>query len=262
MREKRAEIVRVLESVVGQGYVTTGPELNVDELKSALMVRPGSAREAAECLKVCADEGKAVIPAGLATWLDGGNPVRRADVVLSLERMNRIIEYSPPDLTVAAEAGLAISELNAAVRPERQWLPLDPPGSSRASLGAIAACASSGALRLGFGTPRDYVIGLKLAHIDGTESRSGGKVVKNVAGYDMNKLYIGSFGTLAVITELVFKLRPLPERSCTVVVISKDLQSLARLAKQVLDSELQPASVFLAKFLAKGLTPESLGSDR
>jgi len=108
------------------------------------------------------------------------------------------------------------------------------------------ACNSSGALRTRFGTPRDYVIGLRLAHVDGSVSKSGGRVVKNVAGYDMNKLYVGSFGTLAVLTQVNLKLKPLPEADATVLVSGLELPSLCRLARNVLDSEdLQPASVFL-----------------
>ena len=98
-------------------------------------------------------------------------------------------------------------------------------GRRVASLGAVAACNSSGPFRLGFGTPRDYVIGLKLVHADGTESKCGGRVVKNVAGYDMNKLYVGSYGTLAVITELTFKLRPLPENNQTILVTPRSAGS-------------------------------------
>jgi glycolate oxidase FAD binding subunit len=133
---------------------------------------------------------------------------------------------------------------------QRQWLPLDPPGFTSASLGAVAACNSSGALRLGFGTPRDFVIGLKLAHADGTESKSGGRVVKNVAGYDLNKLYVGSYGTLAVITELTFKLRPLSERTTTLMITSRYRGPLFLLARKLLASELQPASVILTRRLS------------
>ncbi|HTG16120.1 MAG TPA: FAD-binding oxidoreductase, partial [Blastocatellia bacterium] len=168
-------------------------------------------------------------------------------------RMIRVIDYSPPDLTATVEAGLTLNAFNELTRRERQWLPLDPPGASAASLGAIAACNSSGALRLGFGTPRDYVIGLKLAHADGNESKCGGRVVKNVAGYDMNKLYVGSFGTLAVITELTFKLRPLEQRDVTLVVSARSEASLLDFARRVLASELQPASVFLTKRLVDDL---------
>jgi glycolate oxidase FAD binding subunit len=261
MKESRKELTRSIESVIGDGHVTIEPAIRVDNLSPVLLAKPGSAEEAARCLGICSEFDAAVIPAGLSTWLECGNPVRRADVVLSLERMSRIIEYSPPDLTVTVEAGLTLTEFNNAAKRERQWLPLDPPGFATASLGAIAACGSSGALRAGFGTPRDYVLGLKLAHVDGTQSKSGGRVVKNVAGYDMNKLYVGSFGTLGVLTELTFKLRPLPECIITLMVTSENRESLAHLAKRVLASELQPASILLTKGLGAGSPGLPTGND-
>ena len=244
-------------SIVGADHVTIEPELNIDGVRPKLLARPGSAEEVAACMKVCSESGAAVVPAGRMTWLECGNPLKRAELMLSLERMRRIIDYSPPDLTATVEAGLTLSDFNAVTLRERQWLPLDPPGCRSASLGAIAACNSSGALRLGFGVPRDYVIGLKLVHADGTESKSGGKVAKNVAGYDMNKLYVGSYGTLAIIAELTFKLRPLPDRSSTIVITSKYRGPLFQLARRILGSELQPASVVLTRRLSKPVVSSS-----
>ncbi|MGA9770937.1 MAG: FAD-binding oxidoreductase [Blastocatellia bacterium] len=249
MSKQQTELAGLIESVVGTEYVTTEPALQIDGFAPSILVRPGSSEEVARCLRICADLDAAVIPAGLMSWLECGNRLKRADVVLSLERINRVIDYSPPDLTATVGAGLSLHEFNRVTARERQWLPLDPSGSTTASLGAIAACNSSGALRLGFGTPRDYVIGLKLAHADGTESKSGGRVVKNVAGYDMNKLYVGSFGTLAVITEVTLKLRPLPESFATVVVTGKNQKSLIEFAKRVLASEMMPSSIFLTRRL-------------
>jgi glycolate dehydrogenase FAD-binding subunit len=246
MSQQRIKINELIERVVGREHVIAEPALQMDDLRSAVLARPGSSEEAAECLRICSEHKLAVAPAGLMTWLDCGNPVARADVVLSLERMNRIIEYSPPDLTATVEAGLALGDFNRTAANNRQWLPFDPPGGRRASLGAIAACSSSGPLRLGFGSPRDYCIGLKLAHANGSQSKSGGKVVKNVAGYDMNKLYVGSYGTLAVITELTFKLRPLPETSVTAAVTARKTGTLAELARQVIASDMQPSSIFIA----------------
>ena len=246
MGESDSDLKGKLVSLIGSEHVTTNPELIIDGLAPGLLAKPNSPEEVGECVRVCAEAGAAVVPAGLMTWLETGNPLRRADVVLSLQRMNRIVDYSPPDLTVTAEPGVTISVLNEVVKAEGQWLPLDPPGFDRASLGAIAACASSGPLRSGFGSPRDYVIGLRLAHADGSGSKSGGKVAKNVAGYDMNKLYVGSYGTLAVLTELTFKLRPLPE-SFQTAVIAGDLNSLVQISKCILASEVIPASLFLTR---------------
>ena len=250
MTDKRS-LAASITSIIGAAHVIENSELKIDELSPGVIIRPGSSEEVSACMRVCAEHDAAVVPAGRMTWLECGNPLRRVDVVLSLDRMRRILEYSPPDLTATVQSGATLTAFNMSTAPERQWLPLDPPGFKDASLGAIGACNSSGALRFGFGTPRDYVIGLKLVHPDGTESKSGGKVVKNVAGYDLNKLYIGSYGTLAIITELTFKLRPLPDSSSTVLITSQDRPALFQFAKQLLSAGLQPASMFLTHRLFK-----------
>ncbi len=257
MTEQQA-LTRSITAVVGADHVTEFPDLKVDGLSPKLLVRPGSVDEVAACMKLCSESSAAVVPAGQMTWLECGNPLNRADVVLSLERMRRVSDYSPSDLTATVEAGLTLSEFNALTARERQWLPLDPPGFKSASLGGIAACNSSGALRTGFGTPRDYVIGLKLVHADGSESKSGGKVVKNVAGYDMNKIYVGSYGTLAIIAELTFKLRPLPERTSTIAITAPYRGPLFKIASRLLASELQPASVVLTRRLVGSSWPDDV----
>lgn len=259
MTTPTTELTGALESIVGSDHVTEEPRIKIDGLQPNVLARPASAAEVARCLKACSELDAAVVPAGLMTWLDCGDPLRGADVVLCLDRMSRVVHYSAPDLTATVEAGLTLGEFNSIANNQRQWLPLDPPGFQTASLGAVAACNSSGALRLGFGTPRDYVIGLKLAHADGAESKSGGQVVKNVAGYDMNKLYVGSYGTLAIITELTFKLRPLAEHNATILVASKDRGALFQLAARVLSSELQPSSIVLTRRLSP--VPESGSTD-
>jgi glycolate oxidase FAD binding subunit len=249
MKKELDSLVKALASTVGSEFVTPNHSLTLHSLTPALVVKPADAEQVRECLKVCAELDAAVIPAGKMTWLEGGNPLRRGDVVLSLARMNRVIEYNPPDLTAVVEAGVTLQAFQAVVNSQGQWLPLDPPGSSDSTLGAIASTASSGALRFAFGTPRDYVIGLRLAHADGTQSRSGGKVAKNVAGYDLNKVYVGSYGTLAAITELNVKLRPAPERSATMLITATRPSTLVDLARRIFASAVQPASIFLLEAL-------------
>jgi glycolate oxidase FAD binding subunit len=244
MSKPQTELASAFRGIVGSANVQTNPPLSLGGLAPTLLVQPAAAQEAAECLRVCAERQLAVVPAGRATWLDCGNPLRQADVVISLERLSRIVDYSAPDLTVTVEAGMTLVELNETVGRDRLWLPLDSPGA--ASVGAVVACNSSGALRGGYGTPRDYVIGLRLAHADGSESKSGGRVVKNVAGYDLNKLYVGSYGTLAVITEATFKLRPLPEQSVTIALTPKRSERLTGLAQRIRAAELQPGACVLA----------------
>ena len=238
-------MVARLEDVAGAANVSANPGIEIGSIKPRVRVEPASAEETAACLRTCGDFGAAVVPSGARTWLDGGNPLRTGDVLLSMRRMSRVVEYSPPDLTATLECGVALSEFNRIAKAEKQWLPLDPPGSPDSTIGAIVACGSSGTLRFGFGTPRDYVLGLTLAHADGSLSKSGGKVVKNVAGYDMNKLYTGSYGTLAVITNVTVKLRPVPERSSTLAITANDTDALFELARNILAGGLRPASLFV-----------------
>jgi glycolate oxidase FAD binding subunit len=261
MSKPQTELTDRLAGMVGSANVTANPALRLDGLVPALRVAPASTAEVADCLRLCSEMNLAVVPAGRGTWLECGNPLRRADVVLSLERMNRIIDYSPPDLTITVEAGMRLRGFNETIRGDRLWLPLDPPGASIASIGAIIACNSSGALRCGYGTPRDYLIGLSLAHADGSQSKSGGRVVKNVAGYDLNKLYVGSYGTLAVITEATFKLRPLPEHHVTIALTAKKTQPLTAIARQVQAAELQPAAFVLTSMAFEELFGPNQGAE-
>jgi glycolate oxidase FAD binding subunit len=246
MIKDHTALAKSLEAIVGSRYLIENSALRIDTLTPSFIIKPESTEEVCACLKVCSEFAAAIVPAGAMTWLECGNPLRAADVILNLERMNRVIEYSPPDLVAIVEAGVPLNEFNVLTKEQRQWLPLDFAGTPQSTLGAIASTAVTGALRLGFGTPRDYVIGLRLAHIDGTESKSGGRVAKNVAGYDLNKLYVGSFGTLAVITGLNLKLRPLPERDATMMITAKESAKLLDLAKRAFASVIQPASIFLA----------------
>jgi len=238
-----ARLANTLEGAVGPDNVSRFPDLQIDGLNPNLLVTPGASAQTAECLEICSRSGASVIPAGRMTWLNCGNPVKSADVVLSLARMNQVVDYNPADLTIWAQAGIAMSDLDAITRAEKQWLPLDPPG--RGTLGAVVACRSSGSLRFGYGTPREHVIGLRLAHVDGTESKSGGRVVKNVAGYDLNKLYVGSLGTLAAITEVILKLKPAPEATATAIIAMPKPEFVYPLVAAVMSSRLRPASLFV-----------------
>lgn len=261
MSKPQTELTDRLAGIVGSANVTANPALRLDGLLPALGIAPASTAEVADCLRLCSEMNLAIVPAGRGTWLECGNPLRRADVVLSLERMNRIIDYSPPDLTITVEAGMTLREFNETISGDRLWLPLDPPGARLASIGAIIACNSSGALRCGYGTPRDYLIGLTLVHADGSQSKSGGRVVKNVAGYDLNKLYVGSYGTLAVITEATFKLRPLPEHHVTIALTAKKGQPLTTISRQIQAAELQPSASVLTSMAFEELFGTGQGSE-
>ncbi|HKC62341.1 MAG TPA: FAD-linked oxidase C-terminal domain-containing protein, partial [Pyrinomonadaceae bacterium] len=240
------EAQRLLSKIVGDENISASPRLRVPASfpSSSLAVAPASAEEACEVLRLASSEGWKVVPAGSETWLDVGNPLKRADVILSTRRMNRVIEHEPADLVTRMEAGVTLSALNAELARARQWLPVDPPDQGSASVGGIVATGLSGAQGLGYGNPRSYVIGMRVALADGRTIKAGGRVVKNVAGYDLCKLFTGSYGTLGLILELVFKLRPVPAYTTTAAACAP-LDSLLRAAHSILSARLLPVAVEL-----------------
>ena len=153
---------------------------------------------------------------------------------------NRIVEHTPEDMTVTVESGITLAVLQSELARRGQWLPVDPPNPERLTVRDLLEENASGPRRFGFGTVRDYVIGLKITLPDGRAVKSGGKVVKNVAGYDLAKLFIGSRGSLGVIAEATFKLRPLPEAESFIRADYETLEQAERSIVSVLDSELTP----------------------
>ena len=209
----------------------------------ATVVEPADENETAAILRSANETGQAVIPAGGGTKLDWGNPPRKADILLSMRRMNRVIEHAWADLTVTVEAGCTIAALQRTLAEHGQRLAVDPLWPERATVGGILATNDSGALRLAFGALRDLIIGVTLALADGTIAMSGGKVVKNVAGYDLPKLVTGSLGTLGVITRAVFRLHPLPRNARTLTIAAKDAQDMQRVILAILDARLAVTAV-------------------
>ena len=221
------------------GFVrAAGANDGVAGVRPQVVVEPGTEQELAQVLKLANDAGLAVIPRGGGTKLDWGNPPKRADVVLSTARLNRIIEHAWADLTVTVEAGCTIQVLQETLAQHGQRLALDPLWPDRATVGGVLSTNDSGSLRLRFGALRDLIIGVTLALPDGTLASSGGKVVKNVAGYDLPKLATGALGTLGVITRAVFRLHPLPKETRTISCLTRDVREAQRLIVAVQDSQL------------------------
>ncbi|MDQ2937794.1 MAG: FAD-binding oxidoreductase [Acidobacteriota bacterium] len=195
-------------------------------------------------MKLASNEGWPVSPAGAMTWLDAGEPLRGVNIVVSTLRLSRIIEHEPADLVAIAEAGVALNNFNNALAKNGQWLPVDPPDDGRATIGGVVATGLAGAQQFGYGAPRRHVIGMKLVLADGSLIKAGGRVVKNVAGYDLCKLFTGSYGTLGVIVEVNFKLRPIPFETRSILATGKR-EDLLSGARQVIDSCLFPVAVEL-----------------
>jgi glycolate oxidase FAD binding subunit len=187
----------------------------VDGLEPRRVERPGSAEQLAEALHSAAAAGEAVIPVGGGRALGLGDPPRRFDLVLETRGLRRVLELSQADLTVSVEAGITVEELNAALADVGQFLPIDPFNAPGHTIGGVLAAGLAGPLRLRYGSPRDFVIGLRVALPDGRLASSGGRVVKNVSGYDLGKLHQGALGSLGVIVAASFKVFPRPLHEVT-----------------------------------------------
>jgi len=209
-----AELIETFRRIVGAEALATGPDARAygwDGFEPLAAIMPASAEQLAQVIRVAADAGLAVVPRGGGTKLAALPKPTKPAIVLCTERLRRITAYEPRDLTVSVQAGMPLAKLNAFLGEHRQRLPLDPPNDDRATIGGICAANDSGPLRLAHGTPRDWVLGMGMVLPDGTMVKSGGQVVKNMAGYDVHRLFIGSFGSLGLITQITLRLRPRPE---------------------------------------------------
>src|SRR4051812_14473274 len=207
--------------------------------------QPADAASLAATLKWANGEGLAVSVRGGGTKQGWSTAASRTDVVLSTLGLNAPADHVAGDLVATVPAGASLDAVNDLLRREGQWLPLDPGESSRATIGGIIATNDSGPRRHRFGTPRDLIIGIEIALADGRIARAGGRVVKNVAGYDLSKLLCGSQGSLAVITSATFKLSPIPPESATLVASVPDTQLVGALAVALAGSTLTPSTVEL-----------------
>jgi len=207
---------------------------------SGTVIRPGTGAEVAAALKHASDARQSLVIRGAGTKEGYGRPASRIDVILDMQRLNRILAHEHGDMTATIEAGASLRLVNVALMLHGQMLPLDPPFADRATIGGLLATNDSGPLRHRFGTPRDLVIGVQLATTDGTLAKAGGQVVKNVAGYDLSKLITGSFGSLAAIVSATFKLAPRPAASTTLRMGMRDTDALADAVHTVMASQLEP----------------------
>ncbi len=259
-----SSLVSHLESVVGSDGVSPSEELSaltVDGLTPLVSVAPSTCEQVAEVVRYAHVEGLAVIPWGGGTLMHIGNVPSRYEIALSLSRLNRVVEHEPADLTASCQAGITLDRLRGHLGKHAQLVPLDPPWGEKATVGGVLAANAFGPSRHAYGAPRDFTIGLRVVTADGRATKTGGRVVKNVAGYDLCKLYIGSLGSLGIIVEATFKLAPqlraertvfatfeTPARACA---FSNELQrrSLALRGVQLLN----PAAASVA-----GLAPDGL----
>jgi glycolate oxidase FAD binding subunit len=218
------------------------PDDAVDGVPVGLVARPGTTEQVAEVMKVAAAHRLSVVPRGRGTKMTWGLPPASADVLVDLSTMDRVLDHAAGDLIVEAQAGTPLADLQAVVGQAGQRLVIDEtvPG---ASVGGALASNAAGPQRMLVGTARDLLIGITVVRADGVVAKAGGRVVKNVAGYDLGKLMIGSLGTLAVVTEALFRLHPVPEVRRWVSVRVADPQRAHDLAQAVVHGQTVPGAL-------------------
>jgi glycolate oxidase FAD binding subunit len=215
----------------------------IDGAPGRFVVEPGSEQELSAVLRYANEAGLRVAPRGGGSKLTWGNPPEHVDLIVSMARLDQIIEHAWADLTVTVEAGCTMQNLQERLAQHGQRLALDAMWPERATVGGVLSTNDSGALRLRFGGMRDLIIGVTLALPDGTLARSGGKVVKNVAGYDLPKLATGALGTLGVIARATFRLHPLPQHTRTLSIRAGDPVEMQHCLLAIQDSQLAPSAL-------------------
>ncbi len=236
-----------LQNIVGEEHAReAAPEDAVDGVAPSFVVEPGSTEEISELMKLANDRDLAVAPRGGGTSMSLGNPPRELDLILSTTRMDAVVEHVPGDQVVRVQSGIRFGDLQERLAGSDQMLGVDPPEAGQgATVGGIVATNSSGPKRYRYGTIRDLIIGITVVLADGTVAKAGGKVVKNVAGYDLSKLFTGSLGTLGVIAECNFRLHPRPETARTVAVELPDTASAGAASQAILHAQVVPSAVEL-----------------
>ena len=234
-----------LRRIVGRdNFREATEEDSVEGVEPDFVVEPGSIEEISDVMKLAAREDLAVAPRGGGTKMHIGDPPRTLDLIVSTVRMNEVLEHTPGDQIVRLEAGVKLEDLQENVSGSDQMLAIDPPESG-ATIGGIVAANSSGPRRYRYGTIRDLIIGITVVLHDGTVAKAGSKVVKNVAGYDLSKLFTGSLGTLGIIATANFRLHPRPEASRTVAVEVAGPQQAQAAAQAIVHSQVEATAVEL-----------------
>ena len=253
---KTDKLIARLNEIVGEAYVIQDPDqlkaYAIDGKKPKVVVTPGTIDEVSRVVAYASQEHRAIVPRGNGSKMKMGGIPKKMDIVLSTSRLNRITDRDCENLTLSAESGLTLGEVQQGLAKvgKGYFLPLDPPFTDRATLGGIVATNSSGPKRLLYGTARDMMIGAKAVFPNGDIVVSGGKTVKNVSGYDMCKLLIGSYGTLGILCEMTFKLLPLPEKEATLGLSFAVLEDADGFVRELRGSQLVPSSIEILNGLA------------
>jgi glycolate oxidase FAD binding subunit len=255
MSSDAADILAELTVLAPGAAVDGKPQINVAGVVPTAQVRPSTVRDLEQIVGWASRRGLALAAVGGRTKLGVGNPPSRLDVVLDMTGLDAIIEYDPEDLVLTAQAGATIQKVQSVVNQDSLVLPLDPLSPDRATLGGVIACADLGPRRRQYGGVRDIVLGLKAVLPDGSLVSFGGRTLKNVAGYDVGKVLVGSLGTIGVIAEVSVRLLPLPASEELLLIGLPELDMGRRLVARILDSPLLPSSLELMSPACAALLP-------
>jgi glycolate oxidase FAD binding subunit len=241
-----ANVAARLETVIGASRVNgdskSCSKFTVDGVAPSAVARPASSAEVVEIVRFAKSEKLALIPCGRRTKLAIGMPPTRYDIALDMTGLNQIAYYDPGDLTLSVDAGMNLTQLAGALAQQRQFVPLAVPFFEECTVGGTIASNINSFLRPRYGSARDFLLGAEFVNGAGTSTKSGGRVVKNVTGYDLHKLLIGSLGTLGAITRLNFRTFPLPEGYGHLVGAFSSVDSFVRFQAMVAKSPLTPSS--------------------
>jgi len=258
----RDRFIQRLAELAGGERVRADVDGLPEEVPAVAAAEPASVEQAAELVRAAAADGFAVYPLGGRTSLQLGYAGTRPGLALSTLGLDQLIDFPARDMTITVQAGMSVAALQQAARPERLRLPVDVPEPARATVGGALACNASGPLRYGRGTLRDYLLGVKVVNAAGRVVRGGGRVVKNAAGYDLCKLYCGSFGTLGLMVEATFKLWPVPECSGTAWAAIDDLDGLDESLERLVRSATRPVFIeVLDRHAVRWLAEQRLGAE-
>ena len=253
-----------LERSLGQDGVVPEERLgdySIDGVTPRVALRPTQRYEILEIVRFAAGNGLAIHTRGGGTQTGLGNIPQRYDLALDLTRYDKVIDYQPADLTATVEAGISLDSLRRNLASGGKTLPVEAPLASRATIGGVLAANSSGPMRAAFGLPRDWLIGISVVDGKGVETKSGGKVVKNVTGYDLGKLYAGSLGTLGVIVEATFKLNPLPQQAAALTAAFRSWSAAVQAARELSRQVYAPQGIQVLDRVAAGRLAGGTDSD-
>lgn len=243
------ELLSALDPLVDGRVSAATPKDAIAGVRPLAVARPTGEEGVAAVLRFANERGLRVAPRGGGTQTMLGLPPTGCEVVLDLTGLDRILEYNPADMTAVVESGLSLASAQEAFSREGQWLALDPMLPAGATVGGVVATNASGPRRLRYGGVRDQIIGVRVVRADGVVAKGGGKVVKNVAGFDLPKLFTGSLGTLGVIASAAFRLYPIPSATGTVVFGAPTFRPLTDLVLAITSSTLLPSAIDLTGVL-------------